>query len=97
MGDESIIYGKRHGETIRSILPGSDAPPEEWTDWPLAVEVLHAGKAPEVYLHIIQFDQETGYRQEQNPLAVVTLSRDGCNRMIRALQEHRNKAYGADA
>lgn len=94
MGNEEIIYGDSHGQTFDGATKDS----RRHTHWDPKIEIRQF--AHRVHIGIFPPDEEKstddGPIYDRDRAQFVTLNRDACNRLIKAVRRGRDKSFGKD-
>jgi hypothetical protein len=96
---KEIIYGDNNGASYSLADSESGTTTEHRTHWDPKLEITGFPDMA-VQLGVIPASPNSTDEQglwDSDDGQFITLSRDGCNRAIRAIRKFRDSAYGADA
>lgn len=107
--DEAVIYGDSNGATSRQVVSGDgdvdtreilrSAGVIERTHWDSKLVIQSFGR--QASIGIIPVDHEASTDEapvyDMDKAQFMTVSRDGCNRIIEQTRVVRNRVYGKDA
>lgn len=98
MGDNTYIYGDSNGSSYLDLEADTDLPRKTHWDPRLDIRAI----AGTVQIGVVPPKRDSSGSQVDPPVwdnedgQFLSLSREGCNRLIEAVRQFRNEVYGAD-